>query len=69
MYFDLAYSADPDEMLHFVAFHLGLHYLPKYPFSSFSGITLYSIGYFFDHDIIFYFKTTFKKFREKIVRF
>ena len=27
-------SADPDEMLPYVAFHLGLHCLPKYPFIS-----------------------------------
>ena len=26
----IANSADPDEMLHCAAFHLGLHYLPKY---------------------------------------
>ena len=26
----LANSADPYEMLHYAAFHLGLHYLPKY---------------------------------------
>ena len=26
----LAGSADPDEMQHFAAFHLGLHCLPKY---------------------------------------
>ena len=31
MDFVLANSAYPDEMLHYVAFHLGLHYLPKYP--------------------------------------
>ena len=30
----LAYSADPDEMLHKAAFHLGLHFLPKYLFIS-----------------------------------
>ena len=30
--FVLANSADPDEMLHYVAFHLGCHCLPKYPF-------------------------------------
>ena len=29
----LANSADPDEMPHYAAFHLGLHYLPKYPSS------------------------------------
>ena len=28
----LANSADPDEMPHYAAFHLGLHCLPKYPF-------------------------------------
>ena len=27
--FVLAKSADPDEMLHYAAFHLGLHCLPK----------------------------------------
>ena len=27
----LANSADPDEMMHSAAFHMGLHYLPKYP--------------------------------------
>ena len=30
--FVLANSADPDEMPHHAAFHLGLHCLPKYPF-------------------------------------
>ena len=30
--FVLTNSADPDEMLHNAAFHLGLHCLPKYPF-------------------------------------
>ena len=28
----LANSADPDELPLYVAFHQGLHYLPKYPF-------------------------------------
>ena len=28
IFFILANSADPDEMLHYVAFHLGLHCLP-----------------------------------------
>ena len=32
--FILANSADPDEMLHHAAVHLGLHCLPKYPFST-----------------------------------
>ena len=31
----LANSADPDEMQHYAAFHLGLHCLPKYPLSGF----------------------------------
>ena len=36
MYFiNLANSADPDEMQHDAALHLGLHCLPKYPFRSF----------------------------------
>ena len=29
---DLENSADPDEMQHYAAFHLGLHYLLKFPF-------------------------------------
>ena len=33
--FVLASSADPDEMPHYVAFHLGLHCLPKHPFRGF----------------------------------
>ena len=28
-------SADPDEMQHYAAFHLGLHSLPKYMFRGF----------------------------------
>ena len=35
VYFVLANSADPDEMLHYAAFHLGLHCLQKYQFRSF----------------------------------
>ena len=31
----LANSADPDEMPHYAAFHLGLHCLPKYQFKEF----------------------------------
>ena len=31
----LANSADPDEMQHYAAFHLGLHGLPNYLFSGF----------------------------------
>ena len=33
--FNLANSADPDEMQHNAAFHQGLHCLPKYPFKVF----------------------------------
>ena len=33
--FVLAKSADPDEMPHYAAFHLGLHCLPKYWFRCF----------------------------------
>ena len=33
--FVLANSADPDEMPHHAAFHLGLRCLPKYPFRGF----------------------------------
>ena len=33
--FVLANNADPDEMLHYAAFHLGLHCLLKYPFWGF----------------------------------
>ena len=32
--FVLANSVDPDEMLHYEAFHQGLHCLPKYSFRS-----------------------------------
>ena len=31
----LANSADPDEMQHYAAFHLGLHFLSKYPLRGF----------------------------------
>ena len=31
----LANSADPDEMQHYAAFHLGLHCLPTYSFRGF----------------------------------
>ena len=33
--FVLANSADPGEMQHYGAFHLGLHCLPKYPIRGF----------------------------------
>ena len=32
--FVFANSVEPDEMPHYVAFHLGLHCLPKYSFRS-----------------------------------
>ena len=32
-----ANSAEPGEMPHYTAFHLGLHYLPKYPFAGFQN--------------------------------
>ena len=35
--FVLANSADPDEMSHYVAFYLCLHWLPKYPFRGFQS--------------------------------
>ena len=31
LFLKLANSADPDEMQHYAAFHLGLRCLPKYP--------------------------------------
>ena len=33
----LAKSADPNEMQHYAAFHLGRHCLPKYPFRGFQN--------------------------------
>ena len=41
----LAKSADPDEMQHNAAFHLGLHCLPNYPFRGFQ----YTKGYILLH--------------------
>ena len=38
IYFVPANSADPDEMPHDAAFHLGLHCLPKYQFWGVSGL-------------------------------
>ena len=35
--FVLTNSVDPDEMLHYVAFHLALHFLPKYAFREIYG--------------------------------
>ena len=35
--FILVNSADPDEMPPYVAFHLGLHCLPKYLFTSYQN--------------------------------
>ena len=36
--FALANSVDPDEMLHYAAFHLGLHSLLKYTFRGFCSL-------------------------------
>ena len=36
--FVLAYRADPDEMPHYAAFHLGLRWLTKFPFVGFYSI-------------------------------
>ena len=33
----IANGADPDEMPHYAAFHLGFHFLSKYPFRGFSS--------------------------------
>ena len=43
-------SADPDEMLHYTAFHLGLHGLPKYLFRGFQSTkaTFYILTIIFD---------------------
>ena len=35
----LANSADPGEMQHYAAFHLGLYWLPKYPFRGFDHVS------------------------------
>ena len=37
-HFSLANSVDPDEMMCFMTFHLGLHCLPNYVFRSVSSI-------------------------------
>ena len=44
--FVLANSVDPDEMLHYPAFHLGLHCLPKYPFRSFESTKMLNTSCF-----------------------
>ena len=38
--FILVYSADPDEMPHFVAFHLCLHCLSKFPIMQAQCVTI-----------------------------
>ena len=38
-----ANRVNPDEMLHFMAFHLGLNCLAKYPFSSYLSTKRYVI--------------------------
>ena len=45
-------SADPDEMLHYAAFHRGLHCLPKYPFAAILNEKL--IFLFQNHNIMLY---------------
>ena len=44
----IANSVELDEMQHYAAFHLGLHYLPKYPLKGgrcfFSGTTDHVLG-------------------------
>ena len=35
--FNLANNADPDEMLPYAVFQLGLHCLPEYPFAGFQN--------------------------------
>ena len=47
--FILANSSDPDEMPHYAAFHLGLHYLPLYLFRWFQSLNgLIRMGIFSD---------------------
>ena len=46
MFLKLANSTDPDEMSHFVAFHLGHHCLQKYPFKGLSIYRLMTIHFF-----------------------
>ena len=43
--FVLANSVDPDEMLLYAAFHLGLHCLLKYLFWGFEGLSKIANGY------------------------
>ena len=38
--FVLANSVDPDEMLHYLAFHLGFHCLPKYELSCIAQLVM-----------------------------
>ena len=38
IHFVSANSADPDEIMHYAAFHLGLHCLPKYMFRGFGPL-------------------------------
>ena len=43
-FFILANSKDPDEMPHNVAFHLGLHCLPKYMFRAFLSTQIFKLS-------------------------
>ena len=43
--FVVANSADPDEMPHYIAFHQGLHCLPKYPRLGVSGLIRVKVSF------------------------
>ena len=49
----LANSADPDEMQHYAAFHLGQHCLPNYPFSGLGGSSRPLVNSVYQKNIIF----------------
>ena len=80
--FVLANSADTDEMPHYVAFHLGLHCLPKYMFRSltlvYKGSILVVFLEFYARWVIlhvyllsadFFSKLTFSKYHPSIKQF
>ena len=48
-------SEDPDEMQHYAAFHLGLHFLQKYSFRGFpeyKGLSLLVKLWYFYHRVV-----------------
>ena len=49
----LANNEEPDEMLWNIALHQGMHCLLLRINTILRDLTLYSIGYFLDHDTIF----------------